>query len=92
LAQLTFADHELAKALARGALPGVALDQRRKSRDDLVVADVLTVQLVQPSAVEGRTELQVVFARGSPDQPDHGEIQARAASSAGAKSATLRPG
>jgi hypothetical protein len=50
---VAFADHEVAEAFACLALPGVALDQGRERADDLVVAEVLAIQLVQPRAVEG---------------------------------------
>jgi hypothetical protein len=50
---VAFADHEVAEAFACLALPGVALDQGRERGDDLVVAEVLAIQLVQPRAVEG---------------------------------------
>ena len=40
-------DREVAEALARSALLGVALEQGGERRDDLVVPDVPAVQLVE---------------------------------------------
>jgi hypothetical protein len=72
-------DHEVAEALAGEALFRIALDQRSQRRDDLVVAEVLAVELVQARAVERGAEIEVVLAGRAPDQADLGEVRPGAA-------------
>src|SRR5579875_3168986 len=54
-------------------------EERGERGDDLLVPDVLAVELVEPRAVEGAAEIEVVEAGIAADEADLGEIGPRAA-------------
>jgi hypothetical protein len=59
-----------AEALAGVALARLTLGQGRERRDDLVLAGVLAVQLVEAGAVERGAEIGIVLARAAADQAE----------------------
>ena len=72
------ADHEVAEALAGGALQGIAADDRSEEGDDVGVEDARLVEDVQAGTVERGAEVDVVFAGGATHEPDFSEVGAAA--------------
>lgn len=63
------ADHEVAEALAGGALQGIAADDRSEEGDDVGVEDARLVEDVQTGTVESGAEVDVVFTGARPTKP-----------------------
>ena len=65
--------------LVRPPLVGVGREQRIKRGNDAGVIEVFAIKLVEPRAVEGAAEIEIVAAGTFADQADFGKIRPGAA-------------
>src|SRR5208283_2633112 len=65
---------KIAKMLARLPLLGIALNDRLERGEDLLLADVLTVQPVHPRAGKVGSEVQVVLAQAFADKANFSQV------------------